>query len=229
MLYLTQREGGVLCPYLHKHSELFYHHYYSNVKYKFVNPGFFQSLMALFLVLKATPHNSARADPEKIWVLIKALFRRCTLCTSRKSDEIRAQIFQEMPKADCAVLPKQHGGTETVPPCCCFIMPPHRRGRCLYRPVWHIAVFAALPGACPGSRVSPPGRSGDRPLRIRCPQSCSFLRLRAEPRMVAAPTKEVRHRPDQRPRWDMSPVFGLVLVLLKMTSYSIGPVMLPRA
>ena len=25
---------------------------------------------------------------------------------SRKSDEIRAQIFQEMPKADCAVLPK---------------------------------------------------------------------------------------------------------------------------
>ena len=32
---------------------------------------------------KAIPHNSARADPEKIWVLIKALFRRCTLCTSR--------------------------------------------------------------------------------------------------------------------------------------------------
>ena len=27
------------------------------------------------------------------------------LKTSRKSDEIRAQIFQEMPKADCAVLP----------------------------------------------------------------------------------------------------------------------------
>ena len=55
--------------------------------------------------IRAIPHNSARADPEKIWVLIKALFRRCTLCTSRKSDEIRAQIFQEMPKADCAVLP----------------------------------------------------------------------------------------------------------------------------
>ena len=54
---------------------------------------------------RATPHNSARAGPEKIWVLIKALFRRCTLCTSRKSDEIRAQIFQEMPQADCAVLP----------------------------------------------------------------------------------------------------------------------------
>ena len=42
---------------------------------------------------------------EKAGVLIKALFRRCTLCTSRKSDEIRAQIFQEMPQADCAVLP----------------------------------------------------------------------------------------------------------------------------
>ena len=25
--------------------------------------------------------------------------------TSRKSDEIRAQIFQEMPQANCAVLP----------------------------------------------------------------------------------------------------------------------------
>ena len=59
----------------------------------------------------ATPHNSARADPEKIWVLIKALFRRCTLCTSRKSDEIRAQIFQEMPKADCAVLPIEYATT----------------------------------------------------------------------------------------------------------------------
>ena len=56
---------------------------------------------------KATPHNSARADPEKIWVLIKALFRRCTLCTSRKSDEIRAQVFQEMPQANYAVLPKR--------------------------------------------------------------------------------------------------------------------------
>ena len=56
---------------------------------------------------KATPHNSARADPEKIWVLIKALFHRCTLCTSRKSDEIRAQIFQEMPQANYAVLPKR--------------------------------------------------------------------------------------------------------------------------
>ena len=55
--------------------------------------------------VRAIPHNSARADSEKIWVLIKALFRRCTLCTSRKSDEIRAQIFQEMPKANCAVLP----------------------------------------------------------------------------------------------------------------------------
>ena len=56
-------------------------------------------------VVKATPHNSARANPEKIWVLMKAVFRRNTLCISRKSDKIRAQIFQEVPKADCAVLP----------------------------------------------------------------------------------------------------------------------------
>ncbi len=48
---------------------------------------------------KATPHNSARANPEKNWVLMKAVFRRNTLCISRKSDKIRAQIFQEVPKA----------------------------------------------------------------------------------------------------------------------------------
>ena len=34
-----------------------------------------------------------------------ALFRVNTLCIARKSDEIRAQIFRKMPKADCAVLP----------------------------------------------------------------------------------------------------------------------------
>jgi hypothetical protein len=48
--------------------------------------------------IRATPHNSARANPEKIWVLMMALFRRNTLCIARKSDEIRAQIFQEAPK-----------------------------------------------------------------------------------------------------------------------------------
>ena len=56
-------------------------------------------------IIKATPHNAARADSEKIWVLMMALFRRCTLCTSRKSDEIRTQIFRKMPQAYCAVLP----------------------------------------------------------------------------------------------------------------------------
>ena len=56
-------------------------------------------------VVKATPHNSARANPEKIWVLMKAVFRRNTLCISRKGDKIRARIFQEVPKADCAGLP----------------------------------------------------------------------------------------------------------------------------
>ena len=48
---------------------------------------------------KAIPHNSARGNPEKNWVLIKALFCRNTLCISRKSDEIRARFFREMPKA----------------------------------------------------------------------------------------------------------------------------------
>ncbi len=47
-----------------------------------------------YFEVKATPHNSARANPEKIWVLMKAVFRRNTLCISRKSDKIRAQIFQ---------------------------------------------------------------------------------------------------------------------------------------
>ena len=42
--------------------------------------------------------NAARADPEKIWVLMKDLFRRNTFCIPRKSDEIRAQIFREMPQ-----------------------------------------------------------------------------------------------------------------------------------
>jgi hypothetical protein len=55
--------------------------------------------------VKATPHNSARADFEKNWVLMKAVFRRNTLCIARKSDKIRARFFRKMPKADCAVLP----------------------------------------------------------------------------------------------------------------------------
>ena len=55
--------------------------------------------------VKAIPHNSARANPEKIWVLMKAVFCRNTLCIARKSDKIRALIFQEAPMADYAVLP----------------------------------------------------------------------------------------------------------------------------
>ena len=58
------------------------------------------------MIIKAAPHNSARANPEKIWVLMKAVFCRNTLCIARKSDKIRTLIFQEAPKADCAVLPK---------------------------------------------------------------------------------------------------------------------------
>ena len=54
----------------------------------------------------ATPHNSARTDFEKICVRKKALFRRNTLCLSRKSNAFTAQIFRKMPQTNCAVLPK---------------------------------------------------------------------------------------------------------------------------
>ena len=46
-----------------------------------------------------------RAELEEKLSAVVALFRRCTLCTSRKSDEIRAQIFRKMPQAYCAVSP----------------------------------------------------------------------------------------------------------------------------
>ena len=43
--------------------------------------------------------KSERADREKICVLMKAFFRRNTLCIARKKDDIRAQIFRKMPQA----------------------------------------------------------------------------------------------------------------------------------
>ena len=43
--------------------------------------------------------KSARADREKICVLMMALFCRNTLCIARKKDDIRAQIFRKMPQA----------------------------------------------------------------------------------------------------------------------------------
>ena len=43
--------------------------------------------------------QSARADCERIWVLMKAVFRRNTLCISRNNDEIRAQIIRRTPMA----------------------------------------------------------------------------------------------------------------------------------
>ena len=49
--------------------------------------------------------KAVRADPEKICVLIKAVFCRNTLCIARKSDEISAYIFRKMPKAICSVFP----------------------------------------------------------------------------------------------------------------------------
>ena len=57
--------------------------------------------------IRETPHNPARADPERIWVLTMALFCRNTLCISRKSDEVRAQIIWEAPKSDCAMFPRE--------------------------------------------------------------------------------------------------------------------------
>ncbi len=38
--------------------------------------------------LRAIPHNAARADGERKWVLMKAFFRRNTLCIARKNDKI---------------------------------------------------------------------------------------------------------------------------------------------
>ena len=43
--------------------------------------------------------KSARADREKICVLMMALFCRNTLCIARKSDETREKIFRETPQA----------------------------------------------------------------------------------------------------------------------------------
>ena len=55
--------------------------------------------------VKAIPHNAARADSEKNCVLMMAVFRRNTLCISRKNDEIRARFVRKMPRAYRAVLP----------------------------------------------------------------------------------------------------------------------------
>jgi len=55
---------------------------------------------------KAAPHNAARTAGEKIRVMMTALFCRNTLCISRKSDYIRAQIFRRMPQSHCAALPQ---------------------------------------------------------------------------------------------------------------------------
>ena len=61
--------------------------------------------------------KSARADCEKIWVLMMALFCGNTLCIVRKSDEIRAQIFRKMPQAIYSAFTKEEllsGTTATV-------------------------------------------------------------------------------------------------------------------
>ena len=43
--------------------------------------------------------KSARADREKIYVLMMALFCRNTWRIARKNDEIRADIFHQKPQA----------------------------------------------------------------------------------------------------------------------------------
>ena len=40
-----------------------------------------------------------KADCERICVLMKAVFCRNTVCISRKTDKIRAQMFRKMPKS----------------------------------------------------------------------------------------------------------------------------------
>ena len=56
--------------------------------------------------IRAIPHNSARADFEKICVRKKALFRRHTLCMARKSNAFADQIFQKPPQTIlCGVAP----------------------------------------------------------------------------------------------------------------------------
>jgi hypothetical protein len=52
-------------------------------------------------------NKSARANSEKICVLMKAVFRRHTLCMARKSDKIRAQIFRKAPQAICSSFTQQ--------------------------------------------------------------------------------------------------------------------------
>ena len=64
----------------------------------------------------AVLHGLARADFEKICVLIKALPRRNTLCISRGNDEIRAQIFRKTPKPDRAAQVQKAKKTERLPP-----------------------------------------------------------------------------------------------------------------
>ena len=52
-------------------------------------------------------NKSARAIRERICVLTMALFRRHTLCISRKSDEVRAQIVRKAPRRFVQRLPMQ--------------------------------------------------------------------------------------------------------------------------
>ena len=50
-----------------------------------------RQLLFLSVVDMATPHNAARVNGEKNWILMMALFQRNTLVL--QSDEIRAHFF----------------------------------------------------------------------------------------------------------------------------------------
>lgn len=91
-----------MCPCLHKHSELFYHHYYNNVKYKFVNPGFFQSRMALFLFFQ-----------EFRWILAFGSGIISGLCRGRG-----AAYMHKLPAELAAPIPReaQAEGVRRLPP-----------------------------------------------------------------------------------------------------------------
>ena len=54
-----------------------------------------------------------------------------------------------------------------------------------------------------------------------------FFPLRALPSTTAMPTKDVKQRALHRPRFDMSPVFGLEDDLLKTIENSMGWLMVP--
>jgi hypothetical protein len=59
---------------------------------------------ACLRIFKEAPHYSARANPEKNWILTMTVFHRNILFISRKSDEVRAQLFLPRQGGLCAAV-----------------------------------------------------------------------------------------------------------------------------